>query len=261
MNEPSLRRGPTNTQDNENLLVPRLIAVVAALAVAGLIFGAYSARAQPARLLPPPAVSAVAASMAADGLSSATAGVKRVVLAGGCFWGVQAVFQHTRGVLDAVSGYAGGDKAQADYATVSTGRTRHAEAVQITYDPSQISLGELLQVFFSVAHDPTEVNRQGPDTGPQYRSAVFYETNKQSELTRRYIAQLDAAQLLRGPIATEVSPLARFYPAESEHQNYASRNPRSPYIAMHDAPKLVDLQALLPQRYRDEPVLTAVAAN
>ncbi len=232
----------------ENPRVARLIAVVAGLVVLALLYAAFAARTRPAQLLPAPSSVAAAAGQEAIGQAS-------VVLAGGCFWGVQAVFQHTRGVLSAVSGYAGGSAEQATYAAVSGGSTAHAEAVQVTFDPKQISLGELLQVFFSVAHDPTEQGRQGPDVGPQYRSAVFFENDTQRNLAETYIAQLDASARLSAAIATEVVPLAGFYPAEPEHQDYATRYPRNAYIAMYDAPKLRNLQALLPERYREEPVL------
>lgn len=235
----------------ESLRASRLIAAVAALAVLALLFAAYTARERPAQLLPAPTGASAAA---APGVREAS-----VVLAGGCFWGVQAVFQHTRGVLGAVSGYAGGSAEQANYSAVSGGNTGHAEAVRVDYDPQQITLGELLQVFFSVALDPTEQGRQGPDVGPQYRSAVFYETPEQRDLAQGYIAQLDASALLKAPIATQVEPLAGFYPAEPEHQNYAARFPRNAYITMYDAPKLRNLQALLPERYRESPVLVPIA--
>ena len=235
----------------ESLRASRLIAGVAALAVLALLYAAFVARTRPAQLLPAPTSASSAAPAGAEQAS--------VVLAGGCFWGVQAVFQHTRGVLEAVSGYAGGAADKANYSAVSSGGTGHAEAVRVRYDPRQITLGELLQVFFSVALDPTERDRQGPDVGAQYRSAVFYETTGQRDVARAYIAQLDASSLLGAPIATQVEPLTGFYPAESEHQNYATRYPRNAYIAMYDAPKLSNLQVLLPGRYREEPVLVGKA--
>lgn len=229
----------------ENLRAARIIAIVALLCVLALLFAAYSARTKPPQLLPAPQA---ATTEPAEGPAT-------VVLAGGCFWGVQAVFQHTRGVLNAVSGYAGGSAADAQYESVVGGNTQHAEAVQISYDPSVISLGELLQVFFSVAHDPTEVDRQGPDTGPQYRSAVFYDSAAQRDVTKEYIAQLNAAKILGTPIATQVTALDGFYPAEAEHQNYVTLNPNVPYVAIHDVPKLRNLQTLLPSRYLGDPVL------
>jgi peptide-methionine (S)-S-oxide reductase len=152
------------------------------------------------------------------------------VVAGGCFWGIQAVFQHVKGVINATSGYSGGDAKTAEYELVSTGDTGHAESVKITYDPSQITYGQLLRVFFSVAHDPTELNRQGPDTGSQYRSSIFYGNDEQRKIAEAYIAQLEAAKIFPQPIVTQVVPLKAFYPAESYHQNYFQRHPDNPYI-------------------------------
>jgi peptide-methionine (S)-S-oxide reductase len=172
---------------------------------------------------------------------------------------VQAVFQHTKGVINAVSGYAGGDKATAHYEVVGSGLTGHAESVQVTYDPKQISYGKLLQVFFSVAHDPTQYNRQGPDSGPQYRSAVFYATPQQKDVAEKYIAQLDAAKVFTKPIVTQVSPLKGFYPAEAYHQDYATIHPDSRYIATFDLPKIANLKQAMPQLYRDKPVLVSQA--
>src|SRR3954469_1285656 len=187
----------------------------------------------------------------------ASAGTETAVFAGGCFWGVQAVFQHTAGVLSAVSGYAGGEKGTARYEQVGSGRTGHAESVQVTYDPKQVSFGTLLQVYFSVAHDPTTLNRQGPDSGTQYRSAVFYRNDGQKQVTERYIAQLDAAKVFPSKIVTQVVPLVTFYPAEAYHQDYATLHPDSPYIATFDLPKIANLKATLPQLYRDKPVLVS----
>ena len=191
--------------------------------------------------------------------ATATAATETVVFAGGCFWGVQGVFQHTRGVLNAVSGYAGGDKATAHYPVVSSGMTGHAEAVQVTYDPRQVSYGKLLQIFFSVAHDPTQLNRQGPDTGTQYRSAIFYRTPDQKQVAERYIAQLDAAKLYPAKIVTQVAPLKEFYAAESYHQDYATLHPDQPYIAYNDLPKIANLKAVMPQVYREKPALVSDA--
>lgn len=182
-------------------------------------------------------------------------GLQTATLAGGCFWGVQGVFQHVRGVKQAVSGYAGGAKATATYDEVSMGHTGHAEAVRITYDPSVIRYDELLQIFFSVALDPTQVNRQGPDTGTQYRSAIFPADAEQAKVAKAYIAQLDAAKIYGKPIATTIEPGARFYPAESYHQDYMTLNPTRPYIVYNDAPKLEDLKKLFPERATAEPVL------
>ena len=190
---------------------------------------------------------------------AATVTTETAVFAGGCFWGVQAVFQHTKGVLNAVSGYAGGEKATANYTLVGTGMTGHAEAVQITYDPKQVSYGKLLQIFFSVAHDPTQLNRQGPDAGTQYRSAVFYRSDDQKRVTEQYIAQLEAAKVYRSKIVTQVAPLKGFYAAEDYHQDYATLNPHSRYIATFDAPKIANLKAVMPQVFREKPVLVSQA--
>ena len=187
---------------------------------------------------------------AADVARAAKPGKQTAVLSGGCFWGVQAVFQHVKGVIDATSGYAGGAAQTAKYDVVSTGETGHAESVRVTYDPSQITYGQLLRVFFSVAHDPTELNRQGPDEGTQYRSAIFYADAEQKRVADAYIAQLDAAKLFRHRIVTQVAPLTAFYPAESYHQDYAALHPHNPYIVINDAPKVAHLRALFPELYR-----------
>jgi len=190
---------------------------------------------------------------------TSSAPTETAVFAGGCFWGVQAVFQHTKGVLNAVSGYAGGEKSTAEYEVVSSGVTGHAESVQVTYDPKQVTYGQLLQVFFSVAHDPTQYNRQGPDSGTQYRSVVFYSTPQQKDVTEKYIAQLDAAKVFPKHIVTQVTPLKGFYPAEGYHQDYATRHPNSPYIFAFDLPKIANLKTAMPQLYRDKPVLVSQA--
>jgi peptide-methionine (S)-S-oxide reductase len=172
-----------------------------------------------------------------------------VVIAGGCFWGIQAVFQHVKGVISATSGYSGGAANTAEYEVVSTGDTGHAESVQITYDPSQITYGQLLRVFFSVAHDPTQLNRQGPDTGTQYRSSIFYANDEQKRIAEAYIAQLDKAKVFSRPIVTQVVPLKAFYPAEAYHQNYATLHPDNPYIVYNDAPKVANLRQQFPDLY------------
>src|SRR5262245_61234563 len=187
---------------------------------------------------------------AAEVPRAAAPGRQTVVLAGGCFWGVEAVFRHVKGVTEATSGYAGGSAATATYDLVSEGNTGHAESVRVTFDPAQVSLGQLLQVFFSVAHDPTEVNRQGPDTGTQYRSAIFVSGPAQRRVVDAYIAQLERAKLFPRRIATEVVPLQAFYPAEAYHQNYAALHPRNPYIMINDAPKVAHLRELFPTLYR-----------
>ena len=178
-------------------------------------------------------------------------GEQTAVLAGGCFWGVDAVFKHVKGVSAVVSGYSGGGAATAHYAVVSTGTTGHAESVQITYDPSQISYSDLLRVFFSVAHDPTQLNRQGPDVGSQYRSAIFYANGDQRATAQAYIAQLGSAHVFPGPIVTEVVPFERFYPAEAYHQDYLARHPYQPYIVFNDLPKLHRLKQEFPALYRE----------
>jgi peptide-methionine (S)-S-oxide reductase len=176
------------------------------------------------------------------------------VFAGGCFWGVEAVFEHLKGVKSVVSGYAGGGVASPSYQEVSTGSTGHAESVQVVYDPTQISYEQLLHVFFSVAHDPTELNRQGPDVGTQYRSAIFYANEEQHRAAEAYVAQLRAAKAFSRPIVTEISPLRGFYPAEGYHQHYLMRHPHQPYIVINDAPKLDHLRQQFPALYRDPPV-------
>jgi peptide-methionine (S)-S-oxide reductase len=186
-------------------------------------------------------------------------GVQTVVVAGGCFWGVQGVFQHTAGIVNAVSGYAGGSKATASYETVSTGSTGHAESVEIKYDPKKISYGKILQIFFSVAHDPTQLNRQGPDSGTQYRSAIFTTSDEQQKVADAYIAQLNAAKVYRKPIVTKVGPLQGFFPAEAYHQDYLTLHPSQPYIAYNDIPKVENLKKLFADNYQDKPTLVSSA--
>lgn len=183
-------------------------------------------------------------------LSPPATGAQTAVLAGGCFWGVDAVFKHVRGVSMVVSGYSGGDRATASYETISTGKTGHAESVRITYDPAKISYAQLLKVFFSVAHDPTELNRQGPDTGTQYRSAIFYATEEQKQVAQAYIDQLNKARVFPAPIVTQVAPLKQFYPAEDYHQNYLDRHSHQPYIVIHDMPKLEQLRKRFSEIYQ-----------
>jgi peptide-methionine (S)-S-oxide reductase len=190
--------------------------------------------------LPAPAVDIPAASVQ---------GPQTAVFAGGCFWGVEAVFRHVKGVSKAVSGYAGGSFKTADYERVSTGSTGHAESVEVTYDPAQVSYGELLRIFFSVAHDPTQLNRQGPDYGTQYRSAIFYMSDEQKRVAQAYIAQLGQAKAYPSPIVTQVIALPAFYAAEAYHQNYLALHPTQPYIVMHDLPKLAQLKQQFPDRY------------
>jgi peptide-methionine (S)-S-oxide reductase len=184
-----------------------------------------------------------------DAAKAVTPGKQTAVVAGGCFWGIQAVFQHVKGVKSVVSGYSGGEARTAQYEIVSTGETGHAESVKITYDPAQITYGELLRVFFSVAHDPTQLNRQGPDDGTQYRSVIFYADDQQKKIAEAYIAQLDKAKVFPGSIVTQVVPLKEFYPAEAYHQNYATLHPDQPYIVYNDAPKVAHLRQEFPELY------------
>jgi peptide-methionine (S)-S-oxide reductase len=188
----------------------------------------------------------------ADAPLASTHGQQSAVLAGGCFWGIQAVFQHVKGVVSAVSGYSGGSAQTANYDKVCGGDTGHAESVKVTYDPSQISYGQILRIFFSVAHDPTEMNRQGPDSGTQYRSAIFYDGEDQKRVAEAYIAQLDRASAFPRRIVTKVTPLEAFYPAEDYHQNYAENHPSQPYIVFNDAPKVVALRKLFPELYTEK---------
>jgi peptide-methionine (S)-S-oxide reductase len=179
-------------------------------------------------------------------------GEQKAVLAGGCFWGIEAVFEHVKGVSDAKSGYAGGDAASADYRKVSSGTTGHAESVLVTYDPSQITYGRLLKVFFSVAHNPTELNRQGPDRGTQYRSAIFYANEEQKRIAEAYIKQLDRVKVFNQPIVTQVVPLDAFHDAEAYHQDYLAQHPDEPYIVINDMPKVENLKKQMPELYKEK---------
>jgi peptide-methionine (S)-S-oxide reductase len=210
------------------------------------------ARAETAVVVPPPAADETAP---AQNLETA-------VIAGGCFWGIQAVYQHVRGVANAVSGYAGGMQKDAAYYVVGSGRTGHAESVKIVFDPKQISYGKILQIYFSVAHNPTELNRQGPDTGPQYRSEIFPQSEAQAKIARDYIAQLDAAHVFKRAIVTKIGAVGTaFYPAEDYHQDYAVRNPFQPYIVINDAPKVANLKKLFPDVWRDQALTVAKAGG
>ena len=218
-----------------------------ALAVASAPF---AAQAESAVTIPPPAAET----------SPQATGLETAVLAGGCFWGIQAVYQHVKGVKNAVSGYAGGAQKDAYYQTVSSGRTGHAEAVKVTFDPKQVSYGKILQIYFSVAHDPTQLNRQGPDTGPQYRSEIFPQNEVQAKIAKGYIAQLDAAKAWKRPIVTKIGTMkAAFFPAEDYHQDYATRHPYQPYIAFNDAPKVENLKKMYPDVWNEKPVLVSEA--
>jgi peptide-methionine (S)-S-oxide reductase len=202
-------------------------------------------------VIPPPAL---------DAAQPSGTGTQTLVLAGGCFWGVQGVFQHTKGVTNAVSGYAGGQKNTAHYEMVGTGRTGHAESVQVTFDPRQISYGKLLQIYFSVAHNPTELNRQGPDSGTQYRSAIFYANDEQKRVAEAYIAQLDKAHVFNRPIVTKLEAFSGFYPAEDYHQDFLVLHPTYPYIVFNDLPKVDNLKRLFAGDYREAPV-TVMASS
>ncbi|MGA9328947.1 MAG: peptide-methionine (S)-S-oxide reductase MsrA [Bradyrhizobium sp.] len=207
---------------------------------------APSLAAEDAAIIPPPAADVQSANS-----------IQTVVLAGGCFWGVQGVFQHTAGVVNAVSGYSGGSKTTADYQMVSTGTTGHAESVEVKFDPKKISYGKILQIFFSVVHDPTQLNRQGPDSGTQYRSAIFTTSDEQKKVADAYIAQLNAAKVYRKPIVTKVGPLEGFFAAEAYHQDYLTLHPNQPYIAYNDIPKVENLKKIFAENYIEKPTLVS----
>jgi len=219
------------------------------LAVLGAAWQLTSCAAEATANLPPPSL---------DNPKQAGP-LQTAVLSGGCFWGVQGVFEHVKGVRKVVSGYAGGDRSTARYQDVGTGTTGHAESVQITFDPAKVSYGELLQVFFSVAHDPTQANRQGPDVGSQYRSMISYSDDTQKNIASAYIAQLGKTGVFSRPIATKVDHLKGFYPAEGYHQDFLALNPSNPYIVYNDLPKIANLKRLFPDYYSDRPVLLAQA--
>jgi peptide-methionine (S)-S-oxide reductase len=235
------------TQQNR---ITHLSAVAALMIVAGAAYWTSPSSAESARRILPPAV-------------DETPGASRevTVLAGGCFWGVQGVFQHVDGVISAVSGYIGGSRDTAKYETTSSGTTGHAESVQITFDPHRITYGRILQIYFSVAHDPTELNRQGPDVGTQYRSAVFPQSPEQSRIAAAYISQLNTAKLFPAPIITSIDPGREFYPAEAYHQDYLTLHPSQPYIATNDLPKIQALKEVFPDSYRETPMLVAVVRS
>jgi peptide-methionine (S)-S-oxide reductase len=238
----------TATSLTSRLVPPVVVAGAAALALVGFVFvsgpaGALSPLARPQHLPPP------AASVRAPGAT------ETAVLSGGCFWGMQGVFEHVRGVKQVLAGYAGGKAATANYELVSTGTTGHAESIKVVFDPAQISYGQILQIFFSVATDPTQVGGQFPDEGSQYRSEIFYLDAGQKQTAERYIAQINAARLLRKPIATRVDPYTGFFPAEAYHQDFLVHNPTQGYIATYDLPKVAALKALFPADYRPTPVL------
>lgn len=220
-----------------------------ALLISGLTLGTSGASAQEGIAIPAPAVD----------LAAGSAATETAIFAGGCFWGVQGVFQHVNGVTNAVSGYAGGARETAQYEMVGSGRTGHAEAVKVTFDPKKVTYGHLLQIYFSVAHDPTELNRQGPDTGTQYRSTIFPTNDDQARVAKAYIAQLNKARLFDAAIVTTIEPGHAFYNAEAYHQDFLTQNPTYPYIVYNDLPKIEHLKKLFASDYRAEPVLVASA--
>ena len=232
--------------------IGRSTSIMVIAATVGAAFWASSSVAEERRAIPSPVV---------DEPAAAAAAVEVAVLAGGCFWGVQGVFQHVDGVTSAVSGYAGGAKDTADYEKVSTGTTGHAESVRITFDPRRISYGRLLQIYFAVAHDPTELNRQGPDRGTQYRSAIFPTNSEQARIAEAYITQLNRAHSFPATIATKIEPNRQFVAAEDYHQDYLTQHPSQPYIAINDLPKIDELKRLFPDLYREAPVLVAAARS
>ncbi len=222
----------------------------AVLFATALAFSPLAALAESAVTIPPPAAEAPAQS----------GGLETAVLAGGCFWGIQAVYQHVKGVTNAVSGYAGGAQKDATYDVVSSGRTSHAESVRVTFDPREISYGKILQIYFAVAHDPTQLNRQGPDSGPQYRSEIFPQNETQQKVAQDYIAQLDKTGVYKRPIVTKTNTMkVPFYAAEGYHQDYATKHPYQPYIVINDAPKVDNLKKTFPDVWRDQPVTVAEA--
>ena len=229
---------------NFDINISRAVRTIAVLVLILINAGTawnYAKAAESSSVIPDPAV---------DTPLAAKKGKQTAVLAGGCFWGVQEVFEHVKGVKDVISGYSGGSVGSPSYEQVSTGRTGHAESVKITFDPAKISYGQLLKVFFSVVHDPTQLNRQGPDTGSQYRSVIFYVNDEQKRIAEAYIAQLEQARSFRDPIVTQVVPMTKFYDAELYHQNYARFHPEDSYIARNDAPKVERLREQFPDLYK-----------
>jgi peptide-methionine (S)-S-oxide reductase len=227
--------------------VVSILAVIGIAVLAAIKLGIGPSLAEEARVIPAPALDEPAGQGA-----SAT-----IVLAGGCFWGVQGVFQHVEGVTSAVSGYAGGEQATAQYEKVGSGRTGHAESVRVIYDPRKVGLGRLLQIYFSVVHDPTELNRQGPDVGPQYRSTIFPTTDSQAKIAKAYIEQLDQAKVYGSKVVTTIEPGRTFYPAEGYHQDYLVLHPNQPYIVFNDLPKVENLKRLFADSWRDQPALVS----
>ncbi|MEO6362267.1 MAG: peptide-methionine (S)-S-oxide reductase MsrA [Caldimonas sp.] len=238
-----------------SLSAPRRLAVAALVGLGAAVVVASALHLSPVVA----AEAAVKIPAAALDETAGASGMQTAVFAGGCFWGVQGVFQHVQGVSQAVSGYTGGKKETAQYEMIGSGLTGHAEAVKITYDPKKVSYATLLQIYFSVVHDPTQLDRQHPDVGPQYRSAVFTTSAAQKATTERYIAQLDAARSFHGKIVTQVTPLTEFYAAEAYHQDYLTLHPTQPYIAQFDLPKLANLKSMFSPLYRADPVLVTAS--
>ncbi|MER9628537.1 peptide-methionine (S)-S-oxide reductase MsrA [Mesorhizobium sp. M0296] len=239
----------TGAVKRSSIFAKAALAALILTAAAAVFWQTPAVSAEDAVVTPPPAMD-----------EKATAGTEKAVFAGGCFWGVQGVFQHIKGVTSAVSGYAGGDQDTAVYEMVGTSRTGHAESVEITYEPSKVTYGQLLQVYFSVAHNPTQLNYQGPDTGTQYRSTIFAENDAQKKIAESYIAQLDKAKVFPKPIVTTLETGKTFYPAEDYHQDFLTLNPTYPYIVYNDLPKVENLKRLFPNLYSEKPVLV-LAAN
>jgi peptide-methionine (S)-S-oxide reductase len=244
----SMSPPPETSISRRSLFRPLVLAALLAAAI--MPPWVLPAATEEARMIPAPAI---------DEPATQAEVAEVAILAGGCFWGVQGVFQHVDGVTGAVSGYAGGSRDTAEYETVSTGATGHAESVKITFDRHRISYGRILQIYFSVVHDPTELNRQGPDVGTQYRSAIFPVDPQQARIAETYIAQLNQAHSFPTPIVTRIEPGREFYPAERYHQDYLTLHPDQPYIAINDAPKIENLKRFFPGLYRAEPVLVATA--
>ena len=253
MNAFKISETPDSTREGTSLLQRRAFLAISLCSAFGATLSNSALASSEARVIPPFAPGSTTAA------SSATSEV--AVLAGGCFWGVQGVYQHVKGVSNAVSGYAGGDKITAVYQIIGSGLTGHAEAVQITFDPRQVSYADLLQIYFSVAHDPTQLNRQGPDTGTQYRSAVFPLNEDQARIAKAYIAQLNQARVFNAAIVTKIEPGRTFYPAENYHQDFLTRNPTHPYIVVNDLPKIDDLKKVFPKLYRAAPTLVNTAGK
>ncbi|MER9544143.1 peptide-methionine (S)-S-oxide reductase MsrA [Mesorhizobium sp. M0437] len=239
----------TGAVKRSSIFAKAALAALILTAAAAVFWQTPAVSAEDAVVIPPPAMD-----------EKATAGIEKAVFAGGCFWGVQGVFQHIKGVTSAVSGYAGGDQDTAVYEMVGTSRTGHAESVEITYEPSKVTYGQLLQVYFSVAHNPTQLNYQGPDSGTQYRSTIFAENDAQKKIAESYIAQLDKAKVFPKPIVTTLETGKTFYPAEDYHQDFLTLNPTYPYIVYNDLPKVENLKRLFPNLYSEKPVLV-LAAN